>query len=257
MSESKGLLKSNVVKKYWLAATGLFLCLFLVGHLVGNLQLFATSYEGILGFNEYAVFMTTNPAVKVLSYLTYFSILFHAIDGIVIEVANRKARPIKYAYSRPSKNSRWASRNMGILGTIILVYVVVHMQNFWYRFHFGELPFMSSEGGDPLLKDGTIIPGGVVEQGKVVVEGVVAGPAMKDLYTIVFESFQNPVIVFFYVISMIALGFHLSHGFASAFQSLGLRNDKYTPLLTKSGYAFSIIVSALFALIPIYIYLIA
>ena len=86
MSESKGLLKSNVVKKYWLAATGLFLCLFLVGHLVGNLQLFATSYEGILGFNEYAVFMTTNPAVKVLSYLTYFSILFLAIDGIVIEV---------------------------------------------------------------------------------------------------------------------------------------------------------------------------
>ena len=91
MEKSKGLIKSHIVKKYWMAFTGLFLCLFLVGHLLGNFQLFATDYKGILQFNEYAVFMTTNPLVKILSYVTYFSLVFHAVDGIVIEINNRKA----------------------------------------------------------------------------------------------------------------------------------------------------------------------
>ena len=116
MSEAKGLIKSHTVKKYWMGATGLFLCLFLIGHLAGNLQLFLDGYAGKLQFNEYAVFMTTNPAVKLLSYLTYFSILFHAVDGLVITINNRKARPEGYAYSKPSANSLWSSRNMGILG---------------------------------------------------------------------------------------------------------------------------------------------
>ena len=86
------LLKSSLAKKYWMALTGLFLCLFLVGHLIGNLQLI---YSDALHFNQYALFMTTNPAVKVLSYLTYASIIFHAIDGIVLTVQNQKARPVK------------------------------------------------------------------------------------------------------------------------------------------------------------------
>ena len=82
------LLKSSIVKKYWMALTGLFLCLFLAGHLAGNLQLiFGTSLQ----FNEYALFMTTNPAVKLLSYLTYISIIFHAIDGIMLTIQNKKA----------------------------------------------------------------------------------------------------------------------------------------------------------------------
>ena len=88
------LLNSSIAKKYWLALTGLFLCLFLAGHLAGNLQLFIPGEAGRLQFNEYALFMTTNPAVKVLSYVTYFSILFHAIDGILLTVQNRKARPV-------------------------------------------------------------------------------------------------------------------------------------------------------------------
>jgi len=257
MSESKGLIKSHIVKKYWMALTGLFLCVFLIGHLLGNFQLFATDYEGILQFNEYAVFMTTNPAVRVLSILTYISILFHAVDGIVIEIANRKARPTKYAYNKPGKSSMWSSRNMGVLGTIILAYIVVHMQNFWYKYKWGEIPFMKSEGGDPLLIDGTVVQGGALEHGVVMLEGSVVGPAMKDLYTVVLDGFQNPILVAFYVIAMIAIGFHLSHGVASAFQSLGLRNDAYTSIIKKAGYAFAIVVPALFAIIPIYMYLIA
>jgi len=124
------LLKSSIGKKYWMAFTGLFLCLFLVGHLAGNLQLiFGTSLQ----FNEYALFMTTNPAVKILSYLTYISILFHAVDGILLTIQNKKARPIGYAKNNAGANSTWQSRNMAILGTLILVFVATHMVNFWAK----------------------------------------------------------------------------------------------------------------------------
>lgn len=255
MSESKGLIKSHIVKKYWMALTGLFLVVFLMGHLAGNLQLFQTGYHGQLQFNEYTVFMTTNPAVKILSYLTYFSIIFHAIDGIVITIANKKARPQAYAKNKPEKNSMWASRNMGILGTIILVYVVVHMQNFWYVLKFGNTPYMMNEASTaPLLKDGSAIEGGIIDNGNIMLNGANLGPAMKDLYSIVIESFQNPILVIFYVLAMAALAFHLSHGFKSAFQSLGLNHPKYNNIIAKAGLAFAIIVPALFALIPVYIY---
>lgn len=259
MSESKGLIKSHIAKKYWMALTGLFLCLFLTGHLAGNLQLFLTGYEGQLKFNEYAVFMTTNPAVKILSYLTYISILFHAIDGLVISIANKKARPQNYAYSKPSANSIWSSRNMGILGTIILVYIVVHMQNFWYSYKFGSTPHMTAtDGVSPLLKDGTAIKGGAVENGNIILNGENVGEAMGDLYTVVSTSFtENPILVIFYVLAMIAMGFHLVHGFQSAFQSVGLRNKKYTPVISKAGFAFAIIVPLLFAIIPVYMLIVA
>jgi len=257
MSEAKGLIKSHTVKKYWMGATGLFLCLFLVGHLAGNLQLFLDGYEGRLQFNEYAVFMTTNPAVKILSYVTYFSILFHAVDGLVITINNRKARPEGYAYSKPSANSLWSSRNMGILGTVILVYIVIHMQNFWYEYKFGETPFMKSEdGSSPLLMDGTVVRGGIIENGEIMKAGDSLGPAMRDLYSIVIESFQEPILVAFYVLGMIAIAFHLIHGFQSGFQSLGLKNRKYGPVIDKVGYAFAIAIPLLFAVIPVYLFLV-
>ncbi|MDC1486250.1 succinate dehydrogenase, partial [Flavobacteriales bacterium] len=147
MSNS-GILRSSLAKKYVMALSGLFLCLFLLGHLAGNLQLFNTSAEGQLAFNEYAHFMTTFPLVKLLSYLTYAAVLFHVVDGIALTMQNRKARPTGYVKEKGSANASWSSRNMGILGTIILVFLVSHMQNFWYEMHFGGI------GPDPAgLKD--------------------------------------------------------------------------------------------------------
>lgn len=255
MSKSSGFLIPHVVKKYWMAATGLFLCLFLIGHLVGNLQLLGSGYESSMRFNEYTIFMTTNPIVMTLSYLTYISIIVHAIDGLLLTIQNQKARPVKYAYSRPEKNSTWSSRNMGILGTLILVFLVVHFQNFWYQLKFGTLPYvMTEDGTSPLTVEGEIIQGGTIQGDQIMMNGEVAGNAMKDLYVIVMESFQNPILVIFYVISMIALGFHLWHGFQSGFQSFGFRHPKYFPFIKKLGYAFAIIVPATFAFIPIWIY---
>ena len=122
------LLKSSLAKKYWMALTGLFLCLFLAGHLAGNLQLI---FSDALHFNQYALFMTSNPAVKLLSYLTYISILFHALDGFLLTYQNVKARPIGYAKNNPAANSSFSSRNMAVLGSIILVFIAVGTIVFW------------------------------------------------------------------------------------------------------------------------------
>nr|WP_317631991.1 succinate dehydrogenase cytochrome b subunit [uncultured Flavobacterium sp.] len=272
------LLKSSIAKKWWMSLTGLFLCVFLVGHLVGNLQLiFGTPLQ----FNEYALFMTTNPAVKVLSYVTYFSILFHAIDGIMLTVQNKKARPVGYAVKNDKVSSTWASRNMAVLGTLLLVFIATHMVNFWAKMHFSQMPLQQQvvKIANPMsgieeeiavynFTDGSAAPTNVVEMGQLEIKNgkdfYQAGTDLKvkegykDLYKITVDFFKDPslglVFTIFYVLSMVVLGFHLSHGFASAFQSLGLSNPKYNGLIKTVGLGFSIIVPALFAIIPIYIH---
>ena len=138
-STSKGLFGSSLARKYWMAATGLFLCTFLVGHLLGNLQLFVLGEEGRLAFNAYGHFMTTFPLVKILSYVTYISILLHTVDGIMLARQNRAARPVGYVKEKQSVNASWASRKMALLGILTLFFIIVHMKSFWYEMHFGVL----------------------------------------------------------------------------------------------------------------------
>nr|WP_322623317.1 succinate dehydrogenase cytochrome b subunit [uncultured Flavobacterium sp.] len=271
-------LKSSIAKKYWMALTGLFLCLFLVGHLLGNLQLLATGEDAALHFNQYALFMTTNPAVKILSYLTYFSILFHAIDGIALTVQNQKARPVKYVMNSASKNSKWASRNMAVLGTIILVFIVTHMTNFWAVMHFDQkMPLqtitITVQGQSQefyVTTDGGYIPKMQVDQGAMVIKdrtsfydgqaNVKIKEGYKDLYKITKAFFKDEkfglIAAVLYALAMVALGFHLWHGFSSAFQSLGANNPKYNGLIKSVGYGFAVVVPAAFAIIPLYIHFI-
>lgn len=222
------LIKSTIVKKYWMSLTGLFLCLFLVGHLLGNLQLLGGvgSQER---FNLYALFMTTNPLVKLLSYLTYLSIIFHSIDGLLLlTLPNQSARPKGYAVNKSYRNSSLSSRNMGILGSVVLVFIASHMGHFWAEMHFGDnLPTQIYDGKE-----------------------------VKDLYSIVVEFFTQDGsiwLVIFYVFSMAVMGFHLWHGFSSAFHSLGFSKKK--SLIYLSGRIFSVLISVLFALIPVYIHI--
>lgn len=265
------LIKSSLAKKYWMALTGLFLCLFLVGHLLGNLQLI---FGDSLQFNEYAVFMTSNPAIKIMSYITYFSILFHAVDGILLAVQNQKARPVKYAKNKPETNTIWASRNMAVLGTLILVFIAIHMVNFWARMHFDKnMPLLTktievqpgmtqnfyvAQNGDYIPVDN---PGFEIRNRTEVYNkqaNVKVADLYKDLHKITVEYFREPdyglYYTLFYVFSMIVLGFHLYHGFGSAFQSLGLNNPRYNMFIKNFGKAFSIIVPLLFAIIPLYIH---
>ncbi|MBL7963854.1 MAG: succinate dehydrogenase cytochrome b subunit [Flavobacteriales bacterium] len=216
------LLGSSLAKKYWMALTGLFLVLFLFAHLAGNLQLLDMSPEGQLKFNAYAKFMTSFPVVKAISYLLYLSILFHAFDGFLLAIQNRKARPVRYARENAGANRSWASSNMALLGTLILVFLVIHMKRFWYEMHWGELG---------LDADGN-----------------------KDLYTVVAAAFSELWYVVLYVVMMGVLAFHLLHGFQSAFQSLGLNHPKYTPAIKNIGVFIAVVLPVFFALIPVWMF---
>jgi len=266
------LLKSSLAKKYWMALTGLFLCLFLAGHLAGNLQLI---FGDALGFNQYALFMTTNPAVQALSYLTYISLVFHAIDGILLTIQNRKARQIRYAMEKPEKNTIWASRNMAVLGTIILVFIVTHMITFWAPMHFDKnMPLqtvkISTQPGTPeqefyITTNGNYMPvNGVDIQNRTEFfdknAKVKIADGYKDLHKITVEFVKDAkfglVYTLLYVLSMVVLAFHLYHGFWSSFQSIGITNRKYNSIISVFGRGFAIIVPFLFAIIPLYIHFI-
>ena len=217
-------LSSSLGRKLIMSLTGLFLISFLVVHLIGNLQLLKS--DGGEAFNIYAKFMTTNPVIKTTSYLLYTGILVHVIYSIILTRLNRSARPVKYAYEKASTNSSWASRNMGILGAIVLVFLVIHMRSFWFEMKFGgEMPMVNYDGVD-----------------------------YKNLYALVIAAFSKWWYSLIYVVSMVFLGYHLSHGFASAFQTLGLNHVKYTPFIKKVSVAFAILVPLLFAIQPIIIF---
>lgn len=227
MSWFTNFLTSSIGQKFVMSLTGLFLVLFLIIHLIGNLKLL--KMDDGAAFNVYAYFMTHNPLIKIVSYILYISILIHAIQGWMLWVKNRRARgPVDYAVkvTKAVKTSAFASTRMGALGTIIFVFILIHLYQFWLQMKLDKLPYMTIEGKE-----------------------------YKDLYWIVSLTYENVWFVIFYVISMVVIAFHLWHGFQSAFQTLGLEHRKYTPGIKFLGKVYSIIIPALFALIPIYMYL--
>jgi len=234
MAWLKNFLTSSIGKKLVMSLTGLFLILFLVIHLIGNLQLLqfmAHDPADQIGraFNEYALIMTTFTPIKVVSYGLYAFILIHAVQGWALWRQNAAARgPVRYAVSdlrAVNTNAKAASR-MGWLGTIIFIFIVLHMYQFWLQMKMGNLPMVNYGEED-----------------------------IKDLYSIVAEAYANPAYVVFYVVSMFFIGVHLWHGFQSSFQTLGLNHNKYTPLIHKLGKAYSILVPLGFAIIPVVMYL--
>ena len=205
---------SSVGKKVIMSLTGLFLCLFLVVHLSGNLLLF--KHDGGVAFNAYSEFMSTNGFIRFNEFVLLFGFLFHIIDSLVLTLKNRSARPVRYAINKPSANSSLASRNMGITGSIVLVFLVIHLRTFLVEQRFLH--------------------------------------AHETMYKSVQSAFQSPYYSVFYLLAMVLLGFHLYHGFQSTFQSLGLSHGRYTPLIKKIGLLFSMIVPAGFATMPVYFY---
>ena len=217
------LLTSTLGRKLLMALTGLFLILFLVVHLIGNLQLLKD--DNGEAFNVYAKFMTSNPVVKTISYVNYACFIIHALWALFLTIGNRKARGNE-RYAVIKNSSPWTSRNMGILGTLILIFLVIHLKGFWYEMHWGGIPTVNYGGEE-----------------------------VKNLYATVAVAYSNVWYVALYVFSMSVLAFHLWHGFVSSFQTLGLNHPKYNPLIAFVGKAFAIIVPALFALIPIWMFL--
>ncbi len=247
---------SSLGQKVFMALTGLFLCLFLVVHLIGNFQLLKDDYG--FAFNSYTKFMTTNPLIKIVSYITYLSILFHAFKGLSLVFKNKAARKSKYHVDGSWANSQWTSRYMGVLGTIILVFIVMHMADFWFEMKFGELPtqkyiYYEAEGlAKSIIADEEVIKTiSPEEQAQITYNKV---EVYKDLYKIVNATFKQWWYVLLYVVSMFAIGFHLLHGFKSAFQSMGINHPSYNKIIKNVGLAFAILVPIGFAIIPLIIF---
>ncbi|TAE75454.1 MAG: succinate dehydrogenase [Bacteroidetes bacterium] len=218
-------LSSTIGRKLLMALTGTFLILFLLVHLIGNLQLLIPD-DG-KSFNEYAYFMGHNKFIQFVSIGNFFFIVLHIIVSIVLTLANQKARPVQYAYQAKDQKSSAASRQMMVLGSIILLFLIMHLAHFWAKSKFGGLTDIELTGG---------------------VKG-------HNLYAETVAVFKEWWIVAIYVVCMIGVAFHLLHGFQSAFQTFGLNHQKYTPLIKTVGLAFAILVPFLYALIPLLIFI--
>jgi len=222
-------LASSIGRKILMALTGIFLILFLTVHLAGNLQLlfpilFGEAEAG-RKFNEYAHFMGHNELIQIISIGNFTFILLHIIVSIWLTRSNMVARQVGYAYNGGNRSSL-QSRYMMVLGTIVLIFLAVHLPHFWAKSKFGGLESITYNGIE-----------------------------MHNLYKATIEAFKQEMFVIIYVLGMIGLAFHLSHGFQSAFQTLGLNHQKYTPFIKSLGAIYSIVVPFGFALIPILIYL--
>jgi succinate dehydrogenase / fumarate reductase cytochrome b subunit len=218
---------SSIGQKLVMALTGLFLILFLVVHLAGNLQLLKN--DGGEAFNVYAAFMAHNPLIQFISKGNFFFILLHAVVGIALWVKNRAARgEERYAVqkTRATVTVPGFAKNMWIFGVIIFIFILIHLWQFWLKMKMGQVATVNIEGRD-----------------------------MSNLYAEVINAFTNLPFVVFYVVCMAIIAFHLWHGFQSAFQTMGWNHPKYTPVIQFLGKAYSILIPLGFAVIPVIFYL--
>lgn len=218
---------SSIGKKIVMGLTGLFLISFLLVHCAINACIFFNDNGET--FNKAAHFMGTNLFIRTAEIGLFLGLLIHIIQGLMLTFENNKKRPIKYAISAGNQNSKWYSRSMGLLGTLLLIFLIVHLGDFWTH---SRLPGLV---------------GGLTE---IEYDGVV----YHNLYEKMMEEFQEVIVVILYVLSMFSLSFHLMHGFSSAFQSLGIHHSKYNPIIKSVGFGFSIIVPIIFALMPLGIF---
>ncbi|MCG4521624.1 succinate dehydrogenase cytochrome b subunit [Butyricimonas sp. DFI.6.44] len=209
-----------------LSISGLFLIAFLCVHLALNLLLIVDN-SGEL-FNIGAHFMATNPIIKIVEPILAIGFIFHIVLASILTLQNRGARPIKYDRRSQAGNCTWSSRNMYILGALVLIFLVIHLWNFWWNIKFPSL-------GTPLA------------------ETIVDGVKMENTYALVAGLFQSSVIYcLLYILGGIFLGLHLTHGFWSAFQSIGFSNQIWRKRLECVAKIFAFIIAAGFSIIPLY-----
>lgn len=213
-------------RKNVMAFTGLFLCVFLVVHLGGNTILLLPNNISHELYNVYSHKLSENIIIKVVSIFLYLSIIAHVVYAFLITLKNRKSQGQKYLINNYSESSSWTSQNMGLLGFVILIFIVVHLVNFWARIKLGL--------GESVPLDSN---------------------GLKDVFVVTTTLFKNPYYVIFYSVLMIPLAMHIKHGFSSAFKTLGLYNVKYIKRITCVGNIFATIVLIGFVIIPIVVYL--
>jgi succinate dehydrogenase / fumarate reductase cytochrome b subunit len=215
---SQGFLKTSIGKKIVMGITGLFLTTFLIIHVSINACIYFN--DGGKTFNAAADFMSHNPVIRILEIGLLAGLMIHMIQALRLTMENKKARPIAYAKIDGSANSKWYSRSMGVLGSLLLIFFVVHFANFWFPTKVAVFTHHEHNSFE----------------------------SMK----VVFDQWYFVAI---YLVGVGALCYHLLHGIQSAFQTLGINHKNYTPAIKSFGVWFSIIVSLLFASMPIAMHL--
>ena len=206
--------RSSIGKKILMGLTGVFLCLYLIVHLGGNLLLLRQ--DGGAAFDTYAEILPGLLIIRIIEIFLFAVFIGHIASGTYLWIANRRARGgVRYEVNKPQENSSLFSRTMFLTGSIVFIFLVVHMKDFWVtsRFYHEENPSM---------------------------------------YAVAAREFSNPLYSSFYIVAIVLLAFHLRHGFQSMFQTFGLRTAKYAGLINLVGIVFWLLIPAGFAVIPIY-----
>ena len=204
---------SSIVRKFIMALSGLFLIVFLITHLVINSLTLASSKDL---FNEAAHFMATNPIIYAMQYVLALGFIIHIGMGIKLTIQNKRARSQEYVYNKMSKNTDLSSRSMIVSGGLVIVFLALHLRDYFYQMKFVGLPEGTTD------------------------------------FDLVVNLFTNPYYTAVYVIAFIVLGVHLNHGFKSAFQSMGANHKKYNPLIKIVSTAYSIVIALGFSTIAIF-----
>jgi succinate dehydrogenase / fumarate reductase cytochrome b subunit len=223
-------LTSSIGKKWVMAITGLSLILFLVVHVTVNALIWSVIFvpddHGEI-FNKAAHWLGSMLVPRVLEIGLFLFFILHIIQGYVLEAQNRSKRGINYKVKMGAEGSRWYRKSMGLLGTLIFLFLIVHIANFWVPSRFGGLNEVRYD----------------------------YGKEYHDLYGKMIVVFQNIWIVALYIVGCFSLAWHLIHGFQSGFRTLGLSNKKYLGIVNVTGIAFAVIVSLVFAMMPVSIYM--
>lgn len=217
-----------------MAVSGLFLVSFLLVHVGLNSCIFYDLNTPFTNpndngemFNKAAHFMGSTIVTRLLEIVLFVGFIVHIIQGYAIEAKNRSLRSKAYQIGLGSRGSTWYSRSMAILGTLVFLYLIMHIAQFW-------VPSRITKSLEEVTYNGT---------------------QMHNLFLRMYEVFQQPLVVILYLVGVLSLAYHLMHGFSSAFRSLGVHNKKYLIMLKGLGYGFTVVVCVLFALMPISMYL--
>ncbi len=221
----KQVFTSSIGKKLVMAITGISLILFLVVHVGLNACIWAN--DGGEMFNRAANFMGSNVVPRILEVGLFGGIFLHIIQGYMLTVQNRSKRSIGYAVDYGNRGSKWYSRSMAILGTLLLLFFIMHWKQFWIPSRFTGVDEVQLSNGK----------------------------SVHNLYALMRDTFQNLWVVILYVIGCISLGYHLAHGFQSAFRTIGVHNNRYNKMISAVGYGFAVIVPLAFAMMPVSFYL--
>ncbi len=216
-------LKSSIGRKFVMGVTGLSLVAFLVVHAGINACIFMN--DGGDTFNKAAHFMGSNFFIRASEIGLFAGIFLHAIQGLLLWADQSKRRPVAYEVQAGSATSTWYSRSMGLLGTIILLFLIIHLYHFWVPSRITGLE-----------------------------ETTIDGEVIHNLYGEMQTVFEHLWVVILYVLAVVSLAYHLMHGFQSAFQTMGWNHPKYTPLIKAIGFGYSIFIPLLFAAMPIALY---